>query len=141
VRAGTQLADGIVALGGELTAEDEKALEEIAERELVQEDEAGAGATTEQTESGYGKHIPGLIYLIPQREAQATEQAPRVSAAGEEGALEDEEEEVQIEEVEVLQLSSFEVLFLAGMLGVLEVDDEHVSSCARLRARCEAFSR
>lgn len=130
VRAGQQLADGITALGGTLTEEEERELEILAEREMAQEDDAAGGE-----ESGYGKHIPGLIYLKPQEglAKTVTPEAPMVSEAGMPGALQDAEDEeapIEVEDMESLQLSPFEVLFLSAMLGVLEVRDSEVSRSA-----------
>jgi tRNA-splicing endonuclease subunit Sen2 len=124
VKAGQQLADGIVALGGELTDEDEKAIERRAENELEEEEE--------KDESAYGKHIPGLIYLKPQEKEQVVDAEMKggngatieVSAAATES---DEDEYIDVADMERLQLSSYETLFLAGMLGVLEVVDDEVS--------------
>lgn len=116
VRAGQQLADGIVALGGELTEDDEKAIEKAAESELKEE---------EKDESAYGKHIPGLIYLKPQEKERVIAGEDKVEVPlleGDEG-----EEYIDVADMERLQLSSYETLFLAGMMGVLQVVDEEVS--------------
>ncbi|UZJ56370.1 hypothetical protein CBS101457_005690 [Exobasidium rhododendri] len=122
VRAGQQLADGIVALGGELNQEDEKAIERAAESELKREEE--------KDESAYGKHIPGLIYLKPQEKEQVVAggstaiKLPVLQREDEEDAEEEEEEYIDVADMERLQLSSYETLFLAGMIGVLLVVDE-----------------
>lgn len=136
VKAGTQLPDGIVALGGTLTEEEEKILARRAEREVDDEDK-GAGQSAVEEE--YGKHIPGLIYLAPKQDqgdgkdlALTEEDVARIRQ---------EEEAIEVVDVEWLHLSGFEVFFLAGMLGVLEVRNEQVSNADGMRAespsRCE----
>lgn len=113
VKAGQQLPDGIVALGGVLTSDEERAIERAAERELKEE---------EKDESAYGQYIPGLIYLKPaeKEEAEANGLVQSIQI--------DEEEYIDVADMERLQLSTYETFFLAGMLGVLEVIDEEVSS-------------
>ena len=115
VRAGQQLPDGIVALGGQLSEHDEQAIERAAESEVREE---------EKDESAYGKHIPGLIYLKPQEKAHVEAGRGSIEAPGE--ASYGEDEFVDVADMERLQLSSYETLFLAGMLGVLQVVDEEV---------------
>jgi tRNA-splicing endonuclease subunit Sen2 len=131
VRAGQQLADGIVALGGELTEEEERAIEKAAESELKEED---------KDESAYGKHIPGLIYLKPKEEekVQAVEREGEIG--GEmtvQAALGDDDDDF-VDDMERLQLSGYETLFLAGMLGALEVVDEEVRMKMLGRDKTEA---
>lgn len=118
VRAGQQLADGIVALGGVLNEEDEKIIERAAENELREE---------ERDESAYGKHIPGLIYLKPQEKEQVVARVESVETSNILAEGEEEEEYIDVADMERLQLSSYETLFLAGMLGALQVVDQDVS--------------
>jgi tRNA-splicing endonuclease subunit Sen2 len=115
VRAGQQLADGIIALGGELTEVEERAIEKAAESELKEED---------KDESAYGKHIPGLIYLKPQEEEQQ-----KLQDVTGEAPIEEDDEYIDVADMERLQLSGYETLYLAGMLGALEVVDEEVGMC------------
>ncbi|CAO1631629.1 unnamed protein product [Parajaminaea phylloscopi] len=118
VRAGQQLPDGIVALGGTLTADEEQAIAKRAAQEV--EDEDQDASKEGEVEEEYGKHIPGLIYLAP----KADDNVERVLTAEEQAVLEEEEANICVEDMEWLHLSGFEVLFLAGMLGVLEVRDQ-----------------
>lgn len=121
MRAGQQLADGIIALGGELTEEEERAIEKAAESELKEED---------KDESAYGKHIPGLIYLKPKEEEQASAGGDGTGGDSTVQAIpgDDDDDFVDVQDMETLQLSGYETLFLAGMLGALEVVDEEVSA-------------
>lgn len=116
VRAGQQLPDGIVALGGTLTEGEEKLIARRAAKEIDYEDQNQLG----QIEQEYGKHIPGLIYLGPKQD----EKAERQLSPEERMRLEEEESNIYVEDKEWLHLSSFEVFFLVGMLGVLEVHDQ-----------------
>lgn len=118
VRAGQQLPDGIIALGGELNEEDEKAIQQDVQRDL------DASSSQTYDESQYGKHIPGLIYLKPKEAEQTTGQNDE-NRKDDMALKEDEFEDV--EDMEVLQLSHYEVFFLAGMLGILDVIDENGS--------------
>lgn len=121
VRAGQQLADGIVALGGSLTEEEERVIERAAESELREED---------KDESAYGKHIPGLIYLKPQEQEKVEVIDPSIGINAAENGQEVEDtldDFVDVADMERLQLTGYETLFLAGMLGALEVIDEEVS--------------
>lgn len=121
VRAGQQLADGIVALGGSLTEEEERVIERAAESELREED---------KDESAYGKHIPGLIYLKPQEQekVEVIDSSIGINAAENGQEVEDTLDDfVDVADMERLQLTGYETLFLAGMLGALEVIDEEVS--------------
>ncbi|PWN43229.1 hypothetical protein IE81DRAFT_322728 [Ceraceosorus guamensis] len=137
VRAGTQLPDGIVALGGELNSEDERVLERIAERELDREDVEGPQDELEAEEE-YGKHIPGLIYLRPkdeedrseQRDAPSNGEGSQALHTGEHVEEHGEEEWIEVQDMEVLQLNVYEVFFLAGMLDVIEVSDERGGTLA-----------
>lgn len=119
VRAGQQLPDGIVALGGTLTEEEEKLIASRAAKEVDDEDDQNK----DQVEEEYGKHIPGLIYLAPKQD----ENVEKKLTPEEQRELELAEENICVEDVEWLHLSSFEVFFLAGMMGVLEVRDQEVS--------------
>lgn len=116
VKAGTQLPDGIVALGGTLTEEEERILARRAEKEVQDE---------EQEEEGeYGKHIPGLIYLgkgSREEDEKKGEVEKKTEVVQEEG-------EITIEEMEWLHVSPVEVFFLTGMLGVLEIRDPYTVS-------------
>ena len=127
VKAGQQLPDGIVALGGTLTEEEEKILAKKAEKEVEEEgDEDGEEGGVEEA---YGKHIPGLIYLGPKKEEGGEKQMSKEEME----RLKKEEEDIVVEEMEWLQFSGIEVFFLAGMLGVLEVRDQQVSSVIEVR--------
>lgn len=147
MRAGQQLADGIVALGGELTEEDEQAIAREVQRDL--EDQGSAPASLQDREGGdesqadqesaYGKHIPGLIYLRPKaaEEKQGSGKSTMESGAADasladvsadnDNHSEEDDDFIDVEDMESLQLTGHEVLFLAGMLGVLDVIDEKVS--------------
>lgn len=117
VRAGQQLPDGIIALGGELNEEDEKAIQQDVQRDL------DASTSQAYDESQYGRHIPGLIYLKP-KEAEAS--AEKADQEDDDKAIHDDDDDFEdVEDMEALQLSFHEVFFLAGMLGVLEVVDEN----------------
>lgn len=118
VKAGQQLPDGIVALGGTLSPEEEKIIAGRAAKEVDDEDDDGA------VEEEYGKHIPGLIYLGPKKdEGEQKQLSPE-----EIKRLEEEEANIEVEDMEYLHLSPYEVFFLAGMLGVLDVRDQEVSA-------------
>ncbi|CAO1637160.1 unnamed protein product [Sympodiomycopsis kandeliae] len=116
VKAGTQLPDGIVALGGTLTEEEERVLARKAEKEVKEEEEE------EEEEGEYGKHIPGLIYL-GKGNNDGKDEPGKSGGAGE--VVEIDEREISIEEMEWLHVSPVEIFFLTGMLGVLEVRDPH----------------
>lgn len=117
VKAGQQLPDGIVALGGTLSLEEEKILAARAEKEMQEEGDDG-----KEVEEEYGKHIPGLIYLGPKKD----EEVQRDLTPQEKKRLEEEEANIEIEDMEYLHLSPYEVFFLAGMLGVLDVRTQQV---------------
>ncbi|PWN38225.1 uncharacterized protein FA14DRAFT_119851 [Meira miltonrushii] len=117
VRAGQQLPDGIIALGGELNEDDEKAIQQDVQRDL------DASTSQGHDESQYGKHIPGLIYLKP-KEAEESAQAADQKEKNDE-AIGDDDDFEDVEDMEALQLSFHEVFFLAGMLGILDVVDEN----------------
>lgn len=119
VRAGQQLADGITALGGELTKEEEEAIARDVQHEL----DEGSNASGAK-ESSYGKHIPGLIYLKPTQEEAP--QPTHDAHAPKEDSTHDEDY-IDVQDMETLQLSGYETLFLAGMLGILDIVDEKVS--------------
>lgn len=124
VKAGTQLPDGIVALGGTLTEEEEQLLAKRAEQEIDAEEE-----------EEYGKHIPGLIYLGKgPRDDQRQEQTPTADADVE--PIDEATIARDVRDMEWLHVSPVEIFFLAGMLGVLEVRDEQVRVCAAENGRC-----
>jgi tRNA-splicing endonuclease subunit Sen2 len=126
VRAGQQLPDGILALGGELTAEDELAIAQQVQLEIHTQHEQGQV----QEESLYGKHIPGLMYLKPKAEEMHST-VGKVPLAGDDEAaitenLDQEEDDYgDFEDLESLQLNNEEVFFLSAVLGVLEVVDNN----------------
>lgn len=132
VRAGQQLADGIVALGGELTEEDERTIAREVQQDLAAQANRDDEADVEKDESAYGKHIPGLIYLKPEDDEQPSNDLEEQSSIV---ALEEEDDFIDVEDMEILQLSSQETLFLAGMLGILEVVDERVSNSIHKQSR------
>lgn len=85
----------------------------------------------EAGEGAYGKHIPGLIYLKPSAESMQGRSPAPAPDGGEvwvtqkgAGRDDDDDDYIDVEDVERLQLSSYETLFLAGMIGVLQVVDE-----------------
>jgi hypothetical protein len=106
VRAGTQLPDGIIALGAEV--EDDEELKGILEKA--------------DQEDAYRTHVPGLIYF--REPALSKEEKVVVEEKAEEVQLDEEPIEIELEEVEYVQLSMVEALFLSAMLGVLEVCEE-----------------
>lgn len=119
VRAGTQLPDGIVALGGTLTEDEERLLAKRAEQEV--EDEGDDDGEEEE----YGKHIPGLIYLGKGGNDEK-DKGDGASAVGDDASsslppLDHDAIAASIQDMEWLHVSPSEVFFLAGMLGVLEV--------------------
>lgn len=109
VRAGTQLPDGIVALGGELEEDLPSSLQGL------ESNEAQIGDT-------YGEHIPGLIYFKPAAK-------PRRPIGGEPQEPDEEDiMDVEVEQLERFVLSREETFFLAGMMDCLEVRDQNVST-------------
>lgn len=130
VKAGQQLPDGIVALGGTLTEEEEKIIAKRAAEELDDEEASGAKGVQEEE---YGKHIPGLIYLGPKKDDEAGLQTQFTEE--ELRKMEEEERNVKVTDMEWLHLSRHEAFFLAGMLGVLEVRDQEVSRDAAVKHR------
>lgn len=154
VRAGTQLADGIIALGGDIEEEEipkeasagtsegagqaqkkleEERIEAEAERELREEDEAAAAAggsgRATQSSSALGTqaaHRPGLLrYRDRDGEVVPDPAALDIPLELEEGAR--GTGSIDVVDMEHLQLSLNEALFLAGFLGALEVRDDKVS--------------
>lgn len=130
VKAGQQLPDGIVALGGTLTEEEEKIIAKRAAEELDDEEASGAKCIQEEE---YGKHIPGLIYLGPKKDDEAGLQTQFTEE--ELRKMEEEERNVKVMDMEWLHLSRHEAFFLAGMLGVLVVRDQEVSRDAAVKHR------
>ena len=112
VKAGTQLPDGIVALGGTLTAEEEQLLAKRAEQEIDAEEE-----------EEYGKHIPGLIHLGKAAEGEKTTQ---VTSSDDAAPIDEHAIAQETSDMEWLHVSPVEIFFLAGMLGVLEIRDQQV---------------
>ncbi len=137
VRAGTQLPDGILALGAELDGDEE--LQEL----LRKATRMGLKEGDEAADEEYRAHVPGLIYFrepalekakqfkaeAPTQSTFTTEPEKQQADAAAAEKEEDEEEpiEIELEEVEHVQLTMPEVFFLAGMLGVLRLVDEEVS--------------
>ena len=150
VRAGQQLPDGIVALGGEILEQDRMAgagherlmadIERQVEEQLQLEEGDPKDQPTSEPKLWTGEEdvpdivpgqarIKGLKYFSEEVKANAAKKAEDLAARNKEQIQMDEDAEIVVEDRERMQLSLVETLFLAGMLGCLEVREEtvHVS--------------
>lgn len=118
VRAGMQLPDGITALGGELREDDTKGTDGDS-GSLWRGDE-----DLPVIEAGVSR-VKGLKYFSDDVKKASSENESEDTNEQSEQIGEDEDDLDDNEITEHFQLTMIEAFFLAGMLGCLDVHDEH----------------
>ncbi|PWN48106.1 hypothetical protein IE53DRAFT_407247 [Violaceomyces palustris] len=154
VRAGQQLPDGIVALGGEITEEDRlvgsrghermmKDIERQVEEQMKAEEEEEGQEGQEGQEGALWRgdeqvpdivpgqaRIKGLKYFTEEAKATAAAKAEREARMERERMEEsfageiNQDGEIVVVDMERMQLSLVETFFLSGMLACLEVRED-----------------